>query len=166
MNRAIWMATAFACATAVVAAQTPSTTPSRADDKTVTVTGCLEAASTATSTTAAGATASSGFILANAMSSASTSASSSSAAGTTATAGTTGTTGTVARGTSYVLEGHDADLKSHVGHKIEVTGTVEPKSKAGAAAEPTPGVAVSRAMDSDRLMVSSVKMIAAECTAK
>jgi len=64
MNRALWTAAAFACATAIgVAAQTPSATPSsKTDDKTVTVTGCLEDSSAAPG----GAVAKSGFILANA----------------------------------------------------------------------------------------------------
>jgi hypothetical protein len=151
------MAAAFACATVVsAAAQTPSPSASKTDDKTVTVTGCLQDAAA----TPAGAPAAAGFILANAtMGSGSTPSSSS-------TVGTTGSTGT-ARGTSYVLQGHDADLKSHVGHKIEVTGTVEPKGKTGASADPAaaaPGSPAS-AMN-DRLTVSSVKMIAAECTAK
>ena len=109
MNRAILMAAAFACATVVgAAAQTPSPSASKTDDKTVTVTGCLQDASA----TPAGSPATAGFILANAtMGSASMPSSGS-------TVGTTGTTGTAAsaRGTSYVLQGHDADLKSHVGH--------------------------------------------------
>jgi len=79
--------------------------------------------------------------------------------------GTTGTTGTAAsaRGTSYVLEGRDTELKSHVGHRIEVTGTIEPKSPAAATA--TPGAASPHAMD-DRLSVTSIKMVAADCTPK
>jgi len=154
MNRATWMATAFACATAIgVAAQTPSgATSSKTDDKTVTVTGCLEDASAAPAGTAP----KSGFVLANAtMGSGSTSGS---------TVGTTGTTAATARGTSYVLEGRDAELKSHVGHKIEVTGTIEPKSRMDPAAA-TPGAAAARPSD-DRLTVTSIKMVAAECTPK
>jgi hypothetical protein len=156
MNRALWTAAAFACATAIgVAAQTPSATPSsKTDDKTVTVTGCLEDSSAAPG----GAVAKSGFILANA-----TMGSGSPASG--SSVGTTGTTGTAAsaRGTSYVLEGRDTELKSHVGHRIEVTGTIEPKSPAAATA--TPGAASPHAMD-DRLSVTSIKMVAADCTPK
>jgi hypothetical protein len=63
---------------------------------------------------------------------------------------------------SYVLEGSAADLKSHVGHKVEVTGTPE-APKAG---EP-PAASASRAADSTpRLKVSSVRMIAADCSPK
>jgi hypothetical protein len=160
MNRTMLMAAAFACVTAGVAAQTPSPTTSKTDDKTVTVTGCLQDASA----TPAGSTATAGFILANATMGGGSMPSPGS------TVGTTGTTGTTAsaRGTSYALEGHDADLKSHVGHKIEVTGTIEPKSKASASPDPAaaaPGSPAS-SMAADRLTVSSVKMIAAECTAK
>jgi|KBSMisStaDraftv2_1062788.scaffolds.fasta_scaffold1402568_1 hypothetical protein len=161
MKRAILMAAAFACATAVsTAAQTPSPSASKTDDKTVTVTGCLQDASA----TPAGSPAAAGFILANATIGSGATPSSSSTVGTTGTAGTAAS----ARGTSYVLQGHDADLKSHVGHKIEVTGTVEPKSRTGASPDPAaaaPGAPAS-SMASERLTVSSVKMIAAECTAK
>jgi hypothetical protein len=161
MNRAILMAAAFACATVVsTAAQTPSPSTGKTDDKAVTVTGCLQDASASP----AGSTARTGFILANATIGSASTPSSSSTVGTTGTAGTSAS----ARGTSYVLEGHDADLKSHVGHKIEVTGTVEPKSKASASPDPAaaaPGSPAS-SMAADRLTVSSVKMIAAECTAK
>jgi hypothetical protein len=159
MNRSILMAAAFACATvATAAAQTPSPSASKTDDKTVTVTGCLQDGSAMP----AGSTTPAGFILANAMIGNASMPSSSSAVGTTGTAGTTAS----ARGTSYVLEGHDADLKSHVGHKIEVTGTIEPKSKTSAEPAPTAAGAPASTMTSDRLMVSSVKMVAAECTAK
>jgi hypothetical protein len=158
MNRAIWMATAFSCATAIgAAAQTPSaTTSSKMDDKTVTVTGCLEDASSAPTGTAP----KTGFVLANAtMGSGSTSTTSGS------TVGTTGTTGSAAHGTSYVLEGRDTELKSHVGHRIEVTGTIEPKSRMDPATTATPGAAAAHPSD-DRLNVTSIKMVAAECTPK
>jgi hypothetical protein len=123
------------------------------DDKTITVTGCLEDASAAPTGTAP----KTGFVLANAtMGSASTSGS---------TVGTTGTTGSTARGTSYALEGHDTELKSHVGHRIEVTGTIEPKSRMDPATTATPGAAAARPSD-DRLNVTSIKMVAAECTPK
>jgi hypothetical protein len=103
-----------------------------------------------------------GFILANAMIGNGSTPSSSSTVGTTGTAGTTAS----ARGTSYVLDGHAADLKSHVGHRIEVTGTVEPKSKTSAdPATSAPGSPAS-SMATDHLTVSSVKMIAADCAAK
>jgi hypothetical protein len=110
----------------------------------------------------AGSTTPAGFILANAMIGNASMPSSGSAVGTTGTAGTTAS----ARGTSYVLEGHDADLKSHVGHKIEVTGTIEPKSKTSAEPAPSAPGSPASTMTSDRLTVSSVKMVAAECTAK
>jgi len=64
---------------------------------------------------------------------------------------------------SYVLEGSAADLKSHVGHKVEITGTPE----APKASEPPAASATSRAADSTpRLKVSSVRMIAADCSPK
>jgi len=62
---------------------------------------------------------------------------------------------------AYALDGSAADLKSHVGHKVEITGTPAPAG-APAATEPA-----SRAADSTpHLKVSSVRMIAAECSPK
>jgi hypothetical protein len=88
------------------------------------------------------------------------------------TTGTTGTTGTAPSAfmltsamkpasskettpiaSSYHLDAVDSKLSPHVGHKVEITGTVTPPSASasGAAAAPT-------------LKVDNVKMIAATCT--
>jgi hypothetical protein len=93
---------------------------------------------------------------------------SSTSTGTTAatTPGTTGTTGTTARGVSYALDGHDTELKSHVGHRIEVVGTLEHKMPPPSATSTTTAGSAARAMDDQKLKVSSVRMIAAECSAK
>jgi hypothetical protein len=185
MKRTVWMAAAIACATTLsVAAQTPSTTTSRTMDKpadAITVTGCLQEGSrSSTGATSTASTTSGSYILANAtMGSGSSSSTAGTTAGTTAaptTAGTTGTTGTTTAGStarpdaSYVLDGRESDLKNHVGHRIEVSGTLESADKAAASsptATTTSGSASSR-MDtsSQRLKVSSVRMIAAECSAK
>lgn len=53
---------------------------------------------------------------------------------------------------SYRLDGADIDFKEHVGHKVEVVATIEPR-KDGAAKG-----------DTERLQVASVRMIASDCS--
>ena len=182
MKRTAWMAAAIACATTLsVAAQTPSTTTSRATDNPadkITVTGCLQEPSRSSAgTTSTASTTSSSYILANAtMGSASSSSTTGTTAGTTAAPTTAGTTGTTTAGStarseaSYLLDGRESDLKNHVGHRVEVSGTLESSDKAAASSPTsttTSGSASSR-MDtsSQRLKVSSVRMISAECSSK
>jgi hypothetical protein len=157
---------AFACAMAVgvSAQQTPpaggAQAPSAAaSSNKVTVTGCLArpgAAATGTSGTAAPGAAGAGaasstsagakFVLNNVM-----------AAGTgSATAGTSGARPSLA--SSYQLDGDEAKLSPHVGHKIEITGTVEDKAAGGTS---TAGAASTTA--APRLKVESVKMVSASC---
>jgi len=90
-----------------------------------------------------------------------------------ATAGTTGSTGappaafmltsamkpagataTAPIASSYRLDAIDSKLSPHVGHKVEITGTVQPDSPSASAA----------AKASPTLKVDNVKMIAATCT--
>jgi len=181
MNRNMWMAIAIASATTVAAAgQTPATTTSssKMDDKdTVKVTGCLQADTGSGSAS----TTSGSYVLSNAMMGTGSTSTTGSTAGTTtpppasSTAGTTGTTGTTASDAahnmnmSYVLDGHDSELKNHVGHRIEVTGTIEGQDRSGsssATSTTTSGSASSRMAGGDRLKVSSVRMIAADCSSK
>jgi hypothetical protein len=172
MKRAAYLATAFLCATAISAmAQTPTTTTatgSTTDDKgdKITLSGCLQGGSQSSTTAASTSTASSGigsFVLMTSPQPSSTT-----------TAGTTGTTGSdsTARAESpYVLEGHDSELRNHVGHRIEVTGTVE--NTAAPAPAPNPTSTTTSGSASDRmstatptLKVSSIRMIAADCAPK
>jgi len=165
------------------AAQTPSTTASTTDRSRdqVTVTGCLQDNSHS-STTAASSTSTTGgdYTLVNATmgkaESTSTTATSSTTAGAT-TAATTGTTGSTASDTtrrgqvSYALEGSGSELKSHVGHRIEVTGTLEenhaPSASSTATSTTTSGSASSRMNSApERLKVSSVRMIAPDCSSR
>ncbi len=67
------------------------------------------------------------------------------------------TTNSAAPMMSYMLSG--GDLKPHVGHKVEVTGTME---KAKAAKKMDAKMADGKMM-SDTLKVKSVKMLAASC---
>jgi hypothetical protein len=73
-------------------------------------------------------------------------------------------------GTSYVLDGRDSELKKHLGHQIEVTGTLEARndaiSSAGSTsptASATPTWSVNGAQ---HLRVTAVRMISAGCSAK
>ena len=53
---------------------------------------------------------------------------------------------------TYRLDAEDSQLTAHVGHKVEVTGSIGAKPAPGDAAAPS------------KLKVTSVKMIAASCT--
>jgi hypothetical protein len=171
MKRAAILTTAFLCATAISAmAQTSAATTatsSTTDDKgdKITLSGCLQGGSQS-STTASTSTASSSigsFVLMTSPQPSSTT-----------TAGTTGTTGSdsTARAESpYVLEGHDSELKNHVGHRIEVTGTVENVAAPAPAPDPTSTTTSGSASDrmstvTPTLKVSSIRMIAADCAPK
>jgi hypothetical protein len=128
----------------------PKQTPPSSSAKSITVSGCIQKAEQPTSTSAtAGATRGASevkFLLTNAAMS---------ATGTTGTAGTTPPTTAVA--SEYRLDADDAKLTPHVGHKVEITGTVEP-----AAAVPPQAPAASAA-NSPKLKVDNVKMIATAC---
>jgi hypothetical protein len=69
-----------------------------------------------------------------------------------------------------VLDGRDTELKNHVGHKVEVTGTLEAHRGMSGRAAPssTPSGSPSSRMDdsAQHLQVSSVRMIASDCSAK
>lgn len=157
MSSRMWSA---ACATIVfgaslgILAQEPAAPQAGSKSsaaKTVTVTGCVgkaEQAATGTSGTAGAAATGkeTKFVLSNASASPS------------ATAGTAGaeSPSASATATEYKLDGDDAKLTPHVGHKVEITGSVD-ESK-GAAQAPT-----ASASNAPKLKVDSIKMIAASC---
>ena len=68
------------------------------------------------------------------------------------------TTGTMmaraprAKSSSYRLDGSDGDLKAQIGHKVEVVGTIEPRMDGAPKS------------DTERLRVTSVRMIASDCS--
>jgi len=182
MDRNAWMAVAFVCAaSAGVAAQSGAGATSAMADKTITVTGCVQNIS---SSAPSGST-QKGFLLANATTA---SASTSSAAATpgstpapsptqsgTAAGTPTGTSGSAtasspSMGTSYVLSGKDSELKDHVGHRVEVTGTVEAKTSTTSTSTSTPTStetsSTSTMTTNPKLTVTSVKMIASDCSTK
>lgn len=157
MRSRIWSATCAVIVTAVSVglfaqdAPAPQSASKSAAAKTITVSGCVGKAQQApTGTTgAAGATAAkeTKFVLSDA------SISPSGAAG---TAGTTAPSAT-AIASEYKLDGDDAKLTPHVGHKVEITGTVDEAMK-GATEAPAASAA-----NAPTLKVDSVKMVAPSC---
>jgi len=151
MTKRIWSGTCVAIAfgfVAGLAAQTPQSTSA----KSVTVTGCIQPAAqgpagTSGATGATRSTSESKFLLTSVAMS---------PAGTTGTAGTTRPA--TAAASQYRLDADDAKLTPHVGHKVEVTGTVEePRT-----ATPTPDSAASTA-NAPKLKVDTVRMISSTC---
>jgi hypothetical protein len=118
----------------------------------VTVTGCIQKAPEgATGTT--GSTATRGmsepkFLLKSA------------ATGATGTAGTAPST---AVASEYRLDADDAKLTPHVGHKVEIVGTVEQTSTTSTSTAAAGQTASASASSAPKLKVDSVKMIAATC---
>jgi hypothetical protein len=78
---------------------------------------------------------------------------------TTPATGAVGTTGTTKPAVKYQLDVDDAKVTPHVGHKVEVTGTVQDQPST---ATPPSGAAPSSA-SAPKLKVDSVKMVAATC---
>ncbi len=158
MRSRIWSATCAAIVLGVsvglLAQETPAPqTPSKSTAaKTVTVTGCIAKAEAPTGTAgAAGAGAATAketkFVLNNA---------SASASGTAGTAGATSPAAT-AIASEYRLDADDAKLTPHVGHKVEITGTVEETKGA------TEAPAAASAANAPKLKVDNVKMVSPSC---
>jgi hypothetical protein len=143
--------------------QTSPTSRTAADP--ITVTGCVQRE---TSSATAGATGTSGSATATATGSGyvlnvTPSSSASSTAGTTgSTAGTPGTTGTAA--SSYKLDADDSKLSAHVGHKVEITGTLDKSMSSSTAPSGSTSTASSSSSMSPKLKVDSVRMIASSCS--
>jgi len=83
------------------------------------------------------------------------------AAGAGAPVATSGTGAGAAAGAkaSYRLDGTESTLTPHVGHKVEITGTLEEQRPASAAA----GGAASATTPAGTLKVDSVKMVSTTC---
>jgi hypothetical protein len=137
---------AVALTAAGVAAQTPKAEPAA----TITVIGCVEPAVQATPTAAKNDTK---FVLTNAK--AGKSASKDSAVG------TSGSTSASPIASTYRLEGKEASLTSEVGHQVEIVAVVVNSDSAASA---TSGATASA--QTPKLIVESVKMIAAACPEK
>ena len=120
MRSAIWSGflAAIVCAVTVgLVAQQPPSSPASQAGKTVTFSGCIEKAPAEAGASAA--TATPAFILANAAPAGSASSSPS---------GTVGTSGGAKPAAKYRLDADAAKLTPHVGHKVEITGTVDEMS--------------------------------------
>ena len=144
--------------------QTPSTTPAQpatpASPSARTVTGCIERASAAPSGGAAsgsGAAAGSAstakegdFVLVQPP-----------AASASGAAGATGTSGSASKTVMYRLSGNAAQLTPHVGHKVEISGSMSPATGGGAAG--ASGSSSSSATPPS-FTVTAVKMVSATCT--
>jgi len=164
MNRGEWMAAAaLACVASVGVA-------ARDDYKSITVTGCVQNFS---STGTSGVT-ERGFVLSNptlVQGPADGMPMPAPARETSATGMPTGTSGTAAAGmptsgtwttttgtipgkakNSYRLDGNDEELKAQVGHKVEISGVVEPRKDEATKT------------DTDHLQVSTIKMLDSSCT--
>ena len=138
--------------TVTVLAQDPASPQSSSKQgtsaKTVTVAGCVqraqERATGTTGTTPSGTETK--FVLTNA------------SIKTDEPAGAAGTTppATTAISNEYRLDADEAKLTAHVGHKVEITGTVEQPS-------PTEQKPPASAANAPKLKVDSVKMVALTC---
>jgi hypothetical protein len=91
------------------------------------------------------------FVLANAMKPAASAAASPAASGAPAAAASS-----AAIASSYRLDADDSKLTPHVGHKVEITGTIDSSSSSGASSSPSASAV-------PKLKVDSVKMVAASC---
>jgi hypothetical protein len=128
-------------------AQDPQPGPSQAAGaKTVTVSGCIQrspAAPTGTSGSAASAM-DTKFLLTNA----------------TMTPPAPASTPSTSTASQYRLDADEAKLSPHVGHKVEITGTI---TETAASATPPPAGASASAPAPAKLKVDNVKMVASTC---
>ena len=152
MSYRIVLSTAVAFAMAV-ALQAQTASGNQATDKAagqVALTGCVERADQlGASGTAATTVDSLSFVLMHAV------------RGTAAdrqVAGTSGTNSNNTKGGIYRLDAEVAKLNPHVGHKVEVTGTVD-----AAAAAAAPSADTTSSANAPRVKVASVKMVSETC---
>ena len=150
MSRHIGMmgVAALVCSIVLQAQTPPSRETSRAVPGTITVTGCVERADQVSGSVTAGTTVDSlSFVLIKATKS--TGADS-------RTVGTGGLPKGTETGSMYRLDADVSTLNPHVGHKVEVTGTLVSAPKA-ASAEP------SSAANAPKMKVDRVKMLSETC---
>jgi hypothetical protein len=162
----LWLASVTVSGVVVVALHAQNTTPSLNANR-VTVTGCIERASTqrptgttATTTPAGTAVPDTQFLLANATSATTNPAGSGAA---------TAARSTAVTATIYRLDDADVSKVSpHVGHEVTITGTIEDLGRpdpaaAGSAGTARPSRASSSGANSPKLKVGSIKMISSNC---
>jgi hypothetical protein len=78
------------------------------------------------------------------------------------TTGTTGTAPTTPVASSYRLSADDAKLTAHVGHKVEISGTLDKASKTSPDSSASSSSMPSAS--SPTLKVETIKMIAPSCS--
>lgn len=132
------------------AAQQPApSAQASGQSKSVTVSGCLQAAPASAATAGGGAAAANApkFVLA-----------AKPAAGAAGGGGAVGTSGTAMR---YQLEGEEKTISPHLNHQVEITGTVQSSSASSTgAANAAPGSTAA----GPTLKVESLKMVSATCS--
>jgi hypothetical protein len=73
-------------------------------------------------------------------------------------------------GSTYQLDGSASELKPHVGHEVEIKGSLESSSSSGTSSTgstSSTGTATSGSTSSgQRLKVESVRMISSTCSSK
>jgi hypothetical protein len=152
------------CGAAMVAAAQNSsgsqTNSSSSADK-ITVTGCIQrAAQTTTGTVGATGDAGTKFMLSNATRK----------AGAMSTTGTSGTStpnnsSAASSASSYRLDTDDSKVSSHVGHTVEITGTLESASMSNSATSASSAPAAGQPnANSPTLKVDSVSMLSTTCS--
>jgi len=151
MRQTLWpgFVVAIVCAVTVgLVAQAPSSSSTPQASKQVTFSGCVEKA--AAEPGAAASTPSPTFMLTNV-----------SPAGGSAAVGTTGSAKPAAK---YRLDADEAKISAHVGHKVEITGTVEESpTSTSSATSPSGATASASASAGPKIKVDTVKMVAATC---
>jgi hypothetical protein len=65
---------------------------------------------------------------------------------------------------TYRLDADDSKLTPHVGHKVEITGTLDSASSSAASTSPAGSSSTASAASGPKLKVDNVKMIATSCT--
>jgi hypothetical protein len=187
MDKKVWIGAcvAVALAGATAAAQTSTATSGQtsSSDRPVTVTGCLQkgdqSGSSTAATTGSSSTKGSEFILANAKMGSGTGSTSgttgttggTTAGGTTTGGATTGSESSRTSGNKYELEGSESQLSPHVGHEIEVTGTIDRSASSSGSSTPsttggtTSSTSRTGSMGANQLLkVTSVRMISSTCS--
>jgi|SwirhirootsSR3_FD_contig_101_1385160_length_732_multi_7_in_0_out_0_1 hypothetical protein len=138
--------------------QTPPASPqagrSTTADKKVTYSGCIERQPASAAAVTGAPTMP--FMLTNAAAAGTGAAVATSGTG----AGTAGAGAAASAKASYRLDGTESTLTPHVGHKVEITGTLEEQRPASAAAG---GAASASAAPAGTLKVDSVKMVSTTC---
>ena len=130
-------------------AQTPDSAQARQTSGKVTLTGCVERADQMSGATATTTVDSLSFVLIHATKGASADA----------PKGTAGTTSSASKDAMYRLAGDSSKLNPHVGHKVEVTGTLDAAAaKPSGASSDTPS-----ASSAPKLTVLDLKMVAETC---